>query len=167
MQALRKSLLEQARVVFEVPEAPVFRPTAVEFQDPLEYIASINAEVAPCGIAKIIPPPGVLLSAAAQMPRTHHSWAATHGWCQGLLCCMGGRRPPASSDADWKNPQLNLNVKRFFKTKRQKVHMLQEGQPFGDVSTCLCLTCLLSSPSCPQATLKVLTSKIQAASSSL
>ena len=48
-------MLEQARVVSEVPEAPVFRPTAREFQDPLEYIASIHAVVAPYGIAKIVP----------------------------------------------------------------------------------------------------------------
>ena len=42
----------------EVPEAPVFRPTAQEFADPLSYISSIQATAAAAGIAKIIPPPG-------------------------------------------------------------------------------------------------------------
>lgn len=42
----------------EVPEAPVFRPTAQEFADPLSYISSIQATAAAAGIAKIVPPPG-------------------------------------------------------------------------------------------------------------
>ena len=57
-QAMRRSLLEQARLVVELPEAPVFRPTAAEFADPLAYIAKIQPRGAPAGIAKIIPPPG-------------------------------------------------------------------------------------------------------------
>ena len=57
-----------------VPEAPVFRPTAQEFADPLSYISSIQATAAAAGIAKIIPPPGkatwgalAVLSAACMM----------------------------------------------------------------------------------------------------
>jgi jmjN domain len=57
-QALRKSLLETTRVTVAVPEAPVFRPTAQEFADPLSYISSIQATAAAAGIAKIVPPPG-------------------------------------------------------------------------------------------------------------
>jgi jmjN domain len=57
-QALRKSLLETTRVTVAVPEAPVFRPTAQEFADPLSYISSIQTTAAAAGIAKIIPPPG-------------------------------------------------------------------------------------------------------------
>lgn len=41
-----------------LPQAPVFRPTAEEFADPLKYIASIRAQAEPSGIAKIIPPEG-------------------------------------------------------------------------------------------------------------
>lgn len=55
---MRKSLLETTRVVVAVPEAPVFRPTAEEFEDPLAYISSIQAAAASSGIAKIVPPPG-------------------------------------------------------------------------------------------------------------
>jgi len=41
-----------------LPQAPVFRPTAEEFLDPLKYLASIRAKAEPYGIAKIIPPDG-------------------------------------------------------------------------------------------------------------
>ena len=58
MQAMRRSLLEQARAVLELPEAPVFRPTAAEFEDPLAYIAKVQARGAQAGIAKIVPPQG-------------------------------------------------------------------------------------------------------------
>lgn len=58
LQALRKSLLETTRVTLAVPEAPVFRPTAQEFADPLSYISGIQTSAAAAGIAKIIPPPG-------------------------------------------------------------------------------------------------------------
>ena len=57
-QALRKSLMETARVKTEVPEAPVYRPSAEEWEDPLAYIASIQEAAAKAGIAKIIPPTG-------------------------------------------------------------------------------------------------------------
>ena len=66
MQAMRRSLLEQARAVLELPPAPVFRPTAAEFEDPLAYIAKIQPRGAHAGIAKIIPPEGASsLSTAA------------------------------------------------------------------------------------------------------
>ena len=58
-QALRRSVLEQARAVLELPAAPVFRPTDAEFEDPLAYIAKIQSWGAHAGIAKIIPPEGV------------------------------------------------------------------------------------------------------------
>lgn len=42
----------------EMPDAPVFHPTAKEFENPLEYIASIRDQVAPkFGICRIVPPP--------------------------------------------------------------------------------------------------------------
>mmetsp|Transcript_22662 Transcript_22662/g.62918 ORF Transcript_22662/g.62918 Transcript_22662/m.62918 type:complete len:407 (-) Transcript_22662:1702-2922(-) len=40
----------------ELPEAPVFRPSAEEFEDPLTYISSIRALAEPWGICKIVPP---------------------------------------------------------------------------------------------------------------
>lgn len=42
--------------MFGLQEAPTFRPTADEFKDPLQYIASIREEAQQYGIAKIIPP---------------------------------------------------------------------------------------------------------------
>ncbi|KAJ1450474.1 JmjC domain, hydroxylase-domain-containing protein [Pelagophyceae sp. CCMP2097] len=41
-----------------VAEAPTFRPTALEFLDPLAYIESIRAAAEPFGICKIVPPEG-------------------------------------------------------------------------------------------------------------
>ena len=41
-----------------IPEAPVFRPTAAQFRDPLRYVASIRREAEPFGICKIVPPRG-------------------------------------------------------------------------------------------------------------
>ena len=41
-----------------LPEAPVFTPTADEFQDPLAYIASIRAVAQDFGACKIVPPAG-------------------------------------------------------------------------------------------------------------
>lgn len=40
------------------PEAPVFRPTIEEFENPLHYINSIKPLAEKCGICKIIPPNG-------------------------------------------------------------------------------------------------------------
>lgn len=39
------------------PEAPTYRPTLQEFQDPLGYIAKIRHEAQKYGICKIKPPP--------------------------------------------------------------------------------------------------------------
>ncbi len=43
---------------FTPPEAPVFRPTAEEFEHPLRYIASIRPTAEAFGICKVIPPAG-------------------------------------------------------------------------------------------------------------
>lgn len=43
---------------FVPPEAPVFRPTAKEFEHPLRYIASIRPTAEAYGICKVIPPAG-------------------------------------------------------------------------------------------------------------
>ena len=43
---------------FELREAPVFKPTSFEFQDPLAYIASISEIGEEFGLLKIIPPDG-------------------------------------------------------------------------------------------------------------
>jgi histone demethylase JARID1 len=61
---MRRSLLEQARAVLDLPEAPVFRPTPAEFADPLAYIAKIQPRGSTAGIAKIVPPEGRSLCAA-------------------------------------------------------------------------------------------------------
>jgi hypothetical protein len=44
--------------MFGLPEAPVYRPTAEEFKDPVQYMAKIGPEASKFGIAKIIPPDG-------------------------------------------------------------------------------------------------------------
>ena len=41
-----------------IPEAPTYRPTEVEFRDPMEYIRSISEKASKFGICKIIPPEG-------------------------------------------------------------------------------------------------------------
>jgi histone demethylase JARID1 len=43
--------------LFGVVEAPVFRPTAEEFNNPLLYIQSILSSASKFGICKLIPPP--------------------------------------------------------------------------------------------------------------
>lgn len=45
-------------MVAEVPEAPVYHPTAEEWEDPLAYVASIQDEAVKAGIVKIVPPTG-------------------------------------------------------------------------------------------------------------
>lgn len=41
----------------QMVEAPIFRPSEKEFQDPIEYIEKITALAAPFGLCKIVPPP--------------------------------------------------------------------------------------------------------------
>ena len=59
--ALQKSV-EEVRRVDEVQAttktAPEFHPSEAEFADPMRYIRSVVRDVAPYGIAKIVPPPG-------------------------------------------------------------------------------------------------------------
>ena len=43
---------------FTAPDAPVFRPSADEFENPLRYIASIRPSAEAYGICKVIPPKG-------------------------------------------------------------------------------------------------------------
>lgn len=58
-QALENSrAIQQMQARPELPEAPVFTPTADEFQDPLAYIASIRAVAQDFGACKIVPPAG-------------------------------------------------------------------------------------------------------------
>jgi len=40
----------------DLPEAPVFYPTAEEFADPMKYLDSIREQAAPAGVIKIVPP---------------------------------------------------------------------------------------------------------------
>lgn len=41
-----------------VDEAPCYYPTAAQFAEPLEYIASIRPDAERYGICRICPPPG-------------------------------------------------------------------------------------------------------------
>lgn len=56
MQALRKSLIDQKRIINSVPEAPVFHPTVEEFKNVLEYIGTIRQAGEAAGIVRIVPP---------------------------------------------------------------------------------------------------------------
>ena len=82
MQALRKSLIDQKRIINTVPEAPVFHPTVEEFADPLEFIASIKKAGETAGIVKIVPPAGK--SAAIALPARFHN--VRNAWCQQPSC---------------------------------------------------------------------------------
>lgn len=122
----------------EVPEAPIFRPTAQEFADPLSYISSIQATAAAAGIAKIVPPPGV--------GSIRGACAFYMAWKQ-LQEIMGvhDRNRESTETAGWKQSKVQLDSQQLFSTKRQKVHALQEGQPFSEVS----LHRFHSSATCP------------------
>jgi histone demethylase JARID1 len=92
--ALENSKLETKLATLSdqpIPEAPVFRPSAEEFRDPLRYVASIRKEAEAFGICKIVPPVGWKVDCAV----------------------------------DWSS-------QKKFATKRQRLHELGEGQPFGD-----------------------------------
>lgn len=43
-------------VLPDLPEAPVFYPTAEEFADPMKYLDSIRPQAEPAGVIKIVPP---------------------------------------------------------------------------------------------------------------
>ena len=53
-----------------LPDAPVFRPTAAQFRDPLRYVASIRREAEPFGICKIVPPRGWKVESAVDWNTT-------------------------------------------------------------------------------------------------
>jgi histone demethylase JARID1 len=40
----------------DLPEAPVFYPSAEEFADPMKYLDSIRTQAEPAGVIKIVPP---------------------------------------------------------------------------------------------------------------
>lgn len=56
MPALHRDALRSES--FTPPDAPVFRPSADEFSNPLRYIASIRPQAESYGICKVVPPPG-------------------------------------------------------------------------------------------------------------
>lgn len=43
-------------VLPDLPEAPVFYPTAEEFANPMKYLDSIRPQAEPAGVIKIVPP---------------------------------------------------------------------------------------------------------------
>ncbi|CAD7699924.1 unnamed protein product [Ostreobium quekettii] len=55
-------LLEQLKWIQRVPEAPTYRPSAAEFENPIAYIRSIEPKASKTGVCKIIPPPNFVRS---------------------------------------------------------------------------------------------------------
>ena len=47
-----------AKEATDLPECPVFRPTAAEFSEPGRYFQSIMPQMEPYGMCKVVPPPG-------------------------------------------------------------------------------------------------------------
>lgn len=128
MQALRKSLIDQKRIINAVPEAPVFYPTVEEFKNPLEYIGSIKKAGEAAGIVKIVPPPGMCCFIFGQMIR--RMWLLDVS-DTGLDPCM--QSWATCLHAGWK-PSFQLKQdSQTFPTKRQPLHKLQEGLPFDEV----------------------------------
>ncbi len=76
-QALRKSLIDQKRIINTIPDAPVFHPTVEEFSNVLEYIASIKKAGEAAGIVKIVPPPGKLYAHSRQKSACRHACYVT------------------------------------------------------------------------------------------
>ncbi|KAI8055345.1 JmjC domain, hydroxylase-domain-containing protein [Syncephalis plumigaleata] len=52
----RSILTGTRRHIYNLPEAPTYRPTEEEFRDPMQYIARIRPEAERYGICKIVPP---------------------------------------------------------------------------------------------------------------
>jgi len=55
-QGLSNNTPPKPNRMFDLQEAPTYRPTADEFKDPLQYIQKIRNEAQRYGIAKIVPP---------------------------------------------------------------------------------------------------------------
>ena len=109
-QALRNSTVHQKLEVdmSSVPEAPVFRPTLLEFSNPLAYINKIRPEAQLHGICKIVPPAGWCPSRFANPGKGE---GRARGW-------------PGLSAFDRENLK--------FHTKRQSIDKLGEGRAYGE-----------------------------------